>query len=56
MSGTAASSGDCAIVCGWVTGWVGPTGLGTPNGVAGFQPAPQPPTPLLGGDATMLGF
>ncbi|GAB3581840.1 S53 family peptidase [Calidifontibacter terrae] len=33
---TSGSNGTCASWCSSKTGWDGPTGLGTPNGVAGF--------------------
>ncbi len=33
---TSGSNGSCASWCSAKTGWDGPTGLGTPNGVAGF--------------------
>jgi hypothetical protein len=39
---TSGSNGDCGnVLCTAGTGWDGPTGLGTPNGVTAFEGAPQ---------------
>ncbi|GAA1980541.1 hypothetical protein GCM10009838_47150 [Catenulispora subtropica] len=41
---TSGSNGSCGtVVCNAGTGWDGPTGLGTPNGTAGFVKGDNPP-------------
>lgn len=43
---TSGSNGTCGtVVCNAGTGWDGPTGLGTPNGTAGFAGGTTPPPP-----------
>jgi hypothetical protein len=48
---TAGSNGTCAVnyYCSAVAGYDGPTGLGTPHGVAGFTATPATPTVVNGG-------
>jgi hypothetical protein len=42
---TSGSNGSCAtLLCQATSGWDGPTGLGTPHGVAAFSPAPACPS------------
>jgi hypothetical protein len=44
---TSGSNGTCgAPICTAGTGWDGPTGLGTPNGVAAFKAGTSGPTPV----------
>jgi subtilase family serine protease len=43
---TSGSNGSCGtVICNAGTGWDGPTGVGTPNGVAGFASGSTPPPP-----------
>ena len=55
---TSGSTGTCSptVLCTAGTGWDGPTGLGTPNGVAAFTTtgttSPPPPTPPQSGPPT----
>jgi hypothetical protein len=50
---TSGSNGSCgAPICNAGTGWDGPTGLGTPNGTAGFRGGGANPPPGNGGGAT----
>jgi subtilase family serine protease len=43
---TSGSNGSCGtVICNAGTGWDGPTGVGTPNGVAGFASGGTPPPP-----------
>ncbi|ACU69369.1 Ig family protein [Catenulispora acidiphila DSM 44928] len=43
---TSGSNGSCGtVICNAGTGWDGPTGVGTPNGVSGFASGTTPPPP-----------
>lgn len=43
---TSGSNGSCGtVICNAGTGWDGPTGVGTPNGVSGFVSGTTPPPP-----------
>ncbi|MBS2532788.1 putative Ig domain-containing protein [Catenulispora sp. NF23] len=43
---TSGSNGSCGtVICNAGTGWDGPTGVGTPNGVSGFAAGNTPPPP-----------
>ncbi|NUP49865.1 MAG: hypothetical protein HOW97_21510 [Catenulispora sp.] len=43
---TSGSNGSCGtVICDAGSGWDGPTGLGTPNGTAGFVKGTTPPPP-----------
>ncbi|HLH70902.1 MAG TPA: putative Ig domain-containing protein [Candidatus Dormibacteraeota bacterium] len=57
---TDGSNGGCGnLLCTAGSGWDGPTGLGTPSGVAAFAPTSSPPAPVSvappGTQSTSLG-